>query len=262
MELSLEGASFFYGHRAVIDNADLRITPHRTTVIIGPSGSGKSILLKTLAGLLPLNKGKVLLDGKNIFSFSEGEELEFRRRSSFVFQDAALWANRSVLDNVKFPLELHFPKMSREDMRKKVLFILEKLGYQDSTDYRPDQLSSGEQKMVSLARALITEPEMLFLDTPLVGIDSNSAEPIKRIIKEIRSQKRTIIASFLDPELISMIADDLVVIHQGRVLVHGPFDQVKHSRDPIVQKILTMILEEVTAYDDDILSILDDGGIL
>lgn len=262
MELLMEGASFFYGNRAVIDNADLSITPGRTTVIIGPSGSGKSILLKTLAGLLPLNRGKVLLDGKNIFSFSEAEELEFRRRSSFVFQDAALWANRSVLDNVQFPLELHFPEMSGEDIRKKVLSILEKVGYQDSIDYRPDQLSSGEQKMVSLARGLITEPEMLFLDTPLVGIDSNSAEPIKRIIKEIRSQKRTIIASFLDPELISMIADDLVVIHQGRVLIHGPFDQVKRSEDPIVQKILTMILEEVTAYDDDILSILDDGGIL
>jgi len=262
MELSLEGASFFYGRRAVIDNTDLTISPHRTTIIIGASGSGKSILLKTIAGLLPLHRGKVRLDGKNIYTFSEAEELEFRRRSSFVFQDGALWANRSVLENVSFPLEVHFPKMSREEIKNKVEFYLEKVGYQDSLTYRPDQISSGEQKMVSLARALITEPELLFLDTPLIGIDSNSAEPIKQIIKEIRAEKRTIIASFLDPELISMIADDLVVIHQGRVLTHGPFDQVKHSDDPAVRKILTMILEEVTAYDDDILSLLDDGGIL
>jgi phospholipid/cholesterol/gamma-HCH transport system ATP-binding protein len=262
MELLLEGVSFFYGNRAVVNEASLAVSPGRTTVIIGASGSGKSMLLKVIAGLLPPHRGRVRWNGKNIFSFSEAEELEFRKRSSFVFQDAALWANRSVLDNVQFPLELHFPEISAEDRRKKVLYYLDKVGYQDSIDYRPDQLSMGEQKMVSLARALITEPELLFLDSPLVGIDSNSAEPIKKIIKEIRSQKRTILASFLDPELISMIADDLVVIHQGKVLIHGSFDQVKRSGDPVVQKILAMILEEVTAYDDDILSILDNGGIL
>src|SRR6056297_1814951 len=204
MELSLNGVSFFYGRRAVVDNASITITPDKTTVIIGPSGSGKSILLKTIAGLLPPHRGTVRLDGKNIFTFSESEEFDFRRRSSFVFQDGALWANRSVLENVRFPLEVHFPKMALEEMEKKVHYYLEKVGYEDNIHYRPSQISSGEQKMVSLARALITEPELLFLDTPLVGIDSNSEETIKQIIKDIRTKGRTIVAGFHDPELISI----------------------------------------------------------
>lgn len=258
--IELTHVNFFYGERPVINDVSLVVSPGITSVVVGASGSGKSVLLKVMAGLLPPHKGTVEVNHKNIFSFSEQEELAFRKKSSFVFQDGALWANRSVMQNVEFPLRVHFPELSSKEIRNKVEKTLSAVGYQDSLDYRPDQLSAGEQKMVSLARALITEPEMLFLDTPLVGIDSNAVEAIKQIINELRSKGRTIIAGFSDPELISMIADDLIVVHKGRVIAHGPFDEVKRSDDPAVQKILSMVLQELAAYDDDILSLLGEDN--
>ncbi|MGC9313524.1 MAG: ABC transporter ATP-binding protein [Sediminispirochaetaceae bacterium] len=263
MQLSMQNVSVFYGPRPVIDDVSLDISPGRTTVVLGSSGSGKSMFLKTIAGLVPPSRGMVLLDGKDIFSFSEKEELEFRRRSSFVFQDAALWANRTVAQNVRFPLEVHYPVMSDQQKQQKVEGYLERVGYQDSIDYRPSQISSGEQKMVSFARALITDPDLLFLDTPLVGIDSTAAGYIEDIIKKLRGDGKTILAGLTDPELISLIADELVIIHKGTVLIHGPFNEVRRSENPLVQKILSLILDQAAAYDEDILSILDDdGGLL
>lgn len=263
MQLSMQNVSVFYGPRPVIDDVSLDITPGRTTVVLGSSGSGKSMFLKTIAGLVPPSRGMVLLNGKNIFSFSEKEELEFRRRSSFVFQDAALWANRTVAQNVRFPLEVHYPVMSDQQKQQKVERYLERVGYQDSIDYRPSQISAGEQKMVSFARALITDPDLLFLDTPLVGIDSTAAGYIEDIIKKLRGDGKTILAGLTDPELISLIADELVIVHKGTVLIHGPFNEVRISENPLVQKILSLILDQAAAYDEDILSILDDyGGLL
>ncbi|MDY7027068.1 MAG: ATP-binding cassette domain-containing protein [Spirochaetota bacterium] len=263
MELSMQNVSVFYGPRPVIDDVSLDISPGRTTIVLGSSGSGKSIFLKTIAGLVPPSRGMVMLNGKNIFSLSEKEELEFRRRSSFVFQDAALWANRTVAQNVRFPLEVHYPVMSDQQKQQKVDRYLERVGYQDSIDYRPSQISAGEQKMVSFARALITDPDLLFLDTPLVGIDSTAAGYIEEIIKKLRGDGKTILAGLTDPELISLIADELIIIHKGAVLIHGPFNEVRRSDNPLVQKILSLILDQAAAYDEDILSILDDdGGLL
>jgi phospholipid/cholesterol/gamma-HCH transport system ATP-binding protein len=263
MELSMQNVSVFYGPRPVIDDVSLDISPGRTTIVLGSSGSGKSIFLKTIAGLVPPSRGMVMLNGKNIFSLSEKEELEFRRRSSFVFQDAALWANRTVAQNVRFPLEVHYPVMSDQQKQQKVERYLERVGYQDSIDYRPSQISAGEQKMVSFARALITDPDLLFLDTPLVGIDSTAAGYIEEIIKKLRGDGKTILAGLTDPELISLIADELIIIHKGAVLIHGPFNEVRRSDNPLVQKILSLILDQAAAYDEDILAILDDdGGLL
>lgn len=260
VQLSMQNVSVFYGQRPVIDNVSLSITPGKTTVVLGSSGSGKSILLKTLAGLVPANRGSVMFNGKNIFSFSEDEELHFRRISSFVFQDAALWANRTVSQNVHFPLEVHFPSMSFEERDRKVKGYLQRVGYQDSLDYRPSQISNGEQKMVSLTRALITDPEFLFLDSPLVGIDSSDAGNIVDIIKKLRSDGKTLLASLIDPELISLLADELIIIHKGSVLIQGPFTEVRRSADPLIQRILALVLDQAAAYDEDILSLLDDNG--
>jgi len=260
VQLSLENVSVYYGPRAVIDNVSLSVRPGKTTVVLGSSGSGKSMLLKTVAGLVPSNRGRVVLNGTDIFSLSEAEELEFRRRSSFVFQDDALWANRTVAQNVHFPLEVHYPAMTFEQRQEKVEKYLERTGYQDSLDYRPSQISAGERKMVSFARALITDPDFLFLDTPLLGIDSTTASYIIDTIKRLSADGKTILACLTDPELISLIADELIIVHKGSVLIHGPFNEVRRSEDPLVRKILSLILDQAAAYDEDILSLLDDNG--
>src|SRR6056297_1584935 len=118
LQISMENVTVFYGDRPVLDDINLDVTPGKTTVIIGASGSGKSILLKVLAGLLPPNRGTVKKDGKSLSQLSDNEEIVFRRRSGFVFQDGALWANRSIEQNVRFPLEVHFPDMSPTEMKR------------------------------------------------------------------------------------------------------------------------------------------------
>ncbi len=258
LQISMENVTVLYGDRPVLDDISLDVTPGKTTVIIGASGSGKSILLKVLAGLLPPNRGTVKKDGKSMIQLSDKEEIDFRRRSGFVFQDGALWANRSIEQNVRFPLEVHFPEMSPTEMKRRVESYLREVGYEDRLDYRPSQISSGEQKMVSFARAMITDPEFMFLDTPLVGIDTSSAKSIQEIIKKLHKQKRTIVAGFIDAELISMIADELIILYKGRIAAHGPFAEVTQSSDPVVQKVLEIVLEQAAAYDEDILTLLDN----
>jgi phospholipid/cholesterol/gamma-HCH transport system ATP-binding protein len=258
LQISMHNVTVLYGERPVLDDVNLDIPPRKTTVIIGASGSGKSILLKVMAGLLPPNRGAVQKDGKSMIQLSEKEEIEFRRRSGFAFQDGALWANRTIAQNVRFPLEVHFPQMSPAEMNRRVETYLHEVGYEDRLDYRPSQISAGEQKMVSFARALITDPEFLFLDTPLVGIDTSSAKSIQNIIKKLHRQKRTIVGGFIDAKLISMIADELIILHKGRIAAHGPFAEVKQSSNPLVQKVLEIVLKQAAAFDEDILTLLDN----
>lgn len=148
--------------------------------------------------------------------------------------------------------------MSPAEMNRRVETYLHEVGYEDRLDYRPSQISAGEQKMVSFARALITDPEFLFLDTPLVGIDTSSAKSIQNIIKKLHRQKRTIVGGFIDAKLISMIADELIILHKGRIAAHGPFAEVKQSSNPLVQKVLEIVLKQAAAFDEDILTLLDN----
>jgi len=262
LQISMEGVTVLYGERTVLDDINLEIKPNNTTVIIGPSGSGKSILLKVMAGLVPPNRGTVKNNGKDLVLLTDKEEIDFRRRSGFVFQDGALWANRTIEQNVRFPLEVHFPDMEHKRMDHRVVSYLKEVGYEDRLDYRPSQISAGEQKMVSFARALITDPEFLFLDTPLVGIDTSSAQSIQEIIKKLHKQKRTMVAGFMDAELISLIADELIVLYKGKVLAQGPFSQVTRSGDPAVRKVLEIVMQHAASYDEDILNLLDTGDDL
>lgn len=258
LEIELQNVEQILGERQVLDGVSMRISSGRTAAILGPSGSGKSTLLKTAAAIVPPSTGNISIGGVDLFRITERQENEFRRRSSFVFQDAALWDNRTVEENIMFPLEVHFPEMSRESMQERVAAYIKKVGYHDRLDYRPSQISIGEKKLVSLARALITEPEMLFLDNPLTGMDGNAAEAMSAVIRNLHRMEKTIVACFSDPALISAVADDLIIIEEGRIVMQGPFREVRESRDPAVRRILSTVLEETNAYREDILTLLGE----
>ena len=262
LNISMEQVSVLFGDRPVLDKVNLQLSPGKTTLVIRASGSGKSILLKVMAGLIPPSHGVVKWDGKSLFLLSEKEEIDFRRHTGFVFQDGALWDNRTIEQNVRFPLEVHFPRMSKNEMQQRVEDYLHEVGYEDRLDYRPSQISAGEQKMVSFARALITDPEFLFLDTPLVGIDRSSALSIQKIIKKLNKQGRTMVGGFIDAELISIIADKLIILNKGSIAAHGSFAEVRQSSNPVVQRVLEIVMQHAAAYDEDILSLLDNEADL
>jgi phospholipid/cholesterol/gamma-HCH transport system ATP-binding protein len=257
-EIVLENVAQILGNRMVLEGVNLRLPSGRTTAILGPAGSGKSTLLKTIAAIVPPSSGRISIWGRDLNRMNEEEEALFRRRSSFVFQDAALWANRTVAENIIFPLRVHFPHMEQERMEARLRRYVKMVGYRDRLDYRPSQLSMGEQKLVSLARALITEPELLFLDNPLTGLDGNAADNMAEVIRNLHTGGKTLIGCFSDPVLVSAIADDLVILDGGRIIAHGPFREVRTSPDPAVRRSLSAVVEEATAYREDLLTLLGD----
>lgn len=245
------------GGRDALSGVSLAFPEGRSTVIMGPSGSGKSTLLKTAAGLIPPDGGKVFFRGKDMFQLSEGGMRDLRRASGFVFQDGALWENKTLFENVALPLQVHFPELVKGDVARKVARALERVGLVEAANQRPAQLSGGEKKIASFLRALITEPSLLFMDEPTLSIDHTMEEKVAQMISEAKARGCAIIAVTHDPRLSSTLADRLVVMDGGSVREAGDFDAVKRSRDERTRQILAEVLGEIASYDTDLLALLD-----
>lgn len=196
-----------------------------TSVVLGTAGSGKSTLIKTAAGLIVPDEGRVQFRGRDIFGFNRNEETAFRATSGFVFQDAALWANQTILNNVFMPLMVHKPWMSQSEMAETARLLLARLGYTEGMAFRPADLSAGEQKLVSIARAIIHEPAVVFMDDPVSNLDEEAADRVYGVIEELRAQGRTLIIGANNSELAYRFADFLGVIKGGRIVISGSYDQ-------------------------------------
>jgi ABC-type transporter Mla maintaining outer membrane lipid asymmetry ATPase subunit MlaF len=231
-----------------------------STVIMGPSGSGKSTLLKVAAGLIPPDEGTVLLRGEDFFLLSERKVRELRRTNGFVFQDGALWENKTIFENLALPLQVHRPDMRPANTQKRVARMLERTGMEECALKRPAQLSVGERKIISFLRALVAEPTIVFLDEPTLSIDHAMAERLVQMIRDLKARGCTIIAVTHDPRLTSTLADFLVVLAGGEVLETGPFDSVKRTMNPRARAILSQVLGEIAAYDTDLLALLQTGA--
>jgi len=247
------------GHESLAE-VDLSVTEGACTLIMGPSGSGKSTLLKVAAGLIPPDRGTVSLRGEDLSGVSERRMLEFRRENGFVFQDGALWENKSILENLALPLQVHHPEMGESRIRERALEMLARAGLADSPGLRPAQLSGGERKIASFLRATIGDPSVVFLDEPTLSIDHTMSELITGMIRDLKARGRTILAVTHDPRLASLIADRLAVIEAGRLIVEGPFDEVKRSSDARVSGILARVLGEISSFDTDLLDLLGSGA--
>ena len=255
----LENVSAVRGDVEILSDINIQFVSAETTVIMGPSGCGKSTLLKLAAGLIPPEEGKVFIEGKDVLRIPEKELVALRKSHGFVFQDSALWANKTVAQNLSLPLMSHFRHFSEEEVRRRIRKTLEITGYKDSENLRPAQLSAGEQKMVSLARAIVTEPKLVFLDDPTIAVDHEGVDKILKIIRELKEERRTLIISTHDPMLTSMVADNLAIMKSGRIIEHGTFKEVVGSGKREVIRILSDVLSETSTYAGDILDLMDDG---
>ncbi len=231
-----------------------------STVIMGPSGCGKTTLLKVAAGLIPPDSGSVLFRGRNMFLLNERALKDMRRINGFVFQDGALWENKTLFDNLALPLEVHFPQLTRAEMERRVVRALERAGLEESARDRPAVLSGGEKKIASFLRALIVEPKLVFLDEPTLSIDHAMVERINQMIRDLKARGCTIIAVTHDAQLTATLADRLVVMDAGRVIASGSFDEVKRTTSARARSILSQVLGEIASYDTDLLQLLDEDG--
>ncbi|MGA2612879.1 MAG: ATP-binding cassette domain-containing protein [Spirochaetia bacterium] len=258
--ISLQDVTVHFSGRDILHHINLSIPAGRSTVIMGPSGSGKSTLLKTAAGLIPPDTGKVFFQGKDMLLLSEGGMRELRRVSGFVFQDGALWENKTLMENLSLPLQVHFPQLSQAEVERRVVRALERGGLVESAHLRPVQLSGGEKKIASFLRALITEPAILFMDEPTLSIDHTMEEKVGQMINDAKARGCAIIAVTHDPRLTSTLADQLVILDAGVVRETGDFDTVKRTRDTRTRQILAEVLGEIASYDTDLLALLDEEG--
>ncbi len=256
--IQLENVVVRSGNFEVLSGANVTIPQGKSTVIMGPSGCGKSTLLKVAAGIIIPESGKVYLKGENLFKLSEKALLAFRKQNGFVFQDAALWANKTIFDNLALPLKLHHRDLSPDELNRKVISLLQKMNLDDSPQLHPAQLSFGERKLASFLRAVIMEPSILFLDDPTTSIDHEMLEIMMQMIKELKQGGCTIIAVTHDAHLASMIADYLIILKEGIILMEGEIDEVRKSTDQKIISVLSEVLSEAATYDTDLLDLL--GG--
>lgn len=214
-----------------LDRVDFSLPEGRTTVVMGMAGSGKSSLLKTCAGLAVPDEGRVLWKGKDLAGMSRTENLAFRKRMGYCFQDAALWANQSLFDNIALPVRFHEPKLTRTQLQRTIDRAVGLVGYSGDLGARPATLSGGERRLIGLARALVLDPELLFLDDPSGGLDEESARRIHSILLQLRARRRTIMLVSANAAFTKGIADHVAVVREGRLAALGTQEEAAAWRD-------------------------------
>jgi phospholipid/cholesterol/gamma-HCH transport system ATP-binding protein len=233
---------------------------------MGASGAGKSTLLRLGAGLIPADAGRIAFQGWDWSELSDHENAVVREDLGFAFQNGALWANASVYRNVELPYLYHRPKADRQEVRDAVTRAARLAGISGQLGQMPSQLSLGEKKLVSLARALVMDPQVILLDDPTGGLDPQATENLVLLFSDLKRQGRTLVVVTQEPQVTARIADRLVLLKAGQVLAEGTFAEVTKLTDPAVTVILTSVLSQAATFSGDILDLLsidqDDGKAL
>lgn len=201
------------------------------TAFLGKPGSGKSTALKLLAGLIPPSSGTITFEDKDLHTMNHKQNLDFRKRASFMFQDSALWENQDIYHNLELPLQLHFPQMEATERRERIQKYTQMVEYNKSLIIRPAALSIGEQKKISFARALICEPEILFLDEPTESIDDKTEDLFISILKNFIAQNKTVIFVSHDNYLINSILCDKIYFEDGEIKEKILLDDINQIDD-------------------------------
>ena len=227
-----------FGPKKVLQGVNLTVEKGETMVVIGQSGSGKSVLLKHLIGLLKPDSGKVYIDGTEITRLKEGELQKLSQKFGMLFQGAALFDSMTVGQNVSFGLERH-THLSDEEIRAKVAESLEKVGLRGIEGMMPHELSGGMKKRVGLARAIAYDPEIMLYDEPSTGIDPIMADAINDLINKLKKEM-VVTSVVITHDMVSSykVADRIAMLYQGRIIAIGTPDEIKSSGNPFVQQFI------------------------
>jgi len=225
-----------FGNLVVLNDVSCQLPKGRTTVIVGPSGTGKSVFLKLLVGLLKPDQGNILVDGQDITKLSQNELFELRKKFGMLFQDGALFDSLTVGDNIAFPLRQHTRKKNAEIMQI-VAQKLNQVGLPGIENKLPSELSGGMRKRVGLARALALDPEIILFDEPNSGLDPVMSDAIdKLIIKTKQITNSTFIVISHDIPGTFQIADYIVMLYKSRVIASGKVADVQSSENPVLKR--------------------------
>jgi phospholipid/cholesterol/gamma-HCH transport system ATP-binding protein len=225
-------------HLVVLDGVSLKVERGESVVIIGASGSGKSVLLKHIVGLLRPDDGEVYYDGTRIDLLPEKDLMPIRRRCGFLFQMGALFDSLTVGENLAFPLQEH-TKGSKDEIAQIVRQKLSMVGLSGIEKKMPGELSGGQRKRVALARAIALDPELILYDEPTTGLDPIRADVINElIIKLQRELHTTSITVTHDMQSAFKIANRIVMLHEGKIIIDGSPEQIKTTDNDIVRRFV------------------------
>ncbi len=233
----LDQVTINFGEKAIHREISLTINPGEVVVLLGPSGTGKTVLLKLIMGLLFPSSGAVYLHGKDTKKLTERELRDERLKIGMLFQGAALFDSLSVFDNIAFPLRQRGER-STEIIAETVSEKLGIVGLSHTIDMFPPELSGGQKKRIGIARALATSPEVLLFDEPTTGLDPTSRKMIDTLIVQLRREfSISSIVVTHDMDSAKAIADRIVLINDGRVVVDGPAATL-WKNDPLVKRFI------------------------
>ncbi len=236
--IEIRDLHFYRGDRAIFRGVDLDIHRGKITAIMGPSGTGKTTLLRLIGGQLAPDKGTIKVDGQDVHKLSHSELYEIRKRMGMLFQSGALLTDISVFDNVAFPLREH-TVLPESMIRDLVLMKLQAVGLRNAKDLMPSELSGGMARRVALARAVTLDPMMIMYDEPFTGQDPISMGTLVTLIKRInQSMGLTSIVVSHDLEETSAIADDIYLLSDGRVIEQGTPDALRSSTSEWVKQFM------------------------
>jgi phospholipid/cholesterol/gamma-HCH transport system ATP-binding protein len=234
----LDRVSKSFDGRLVLDDLSFEVEAGRGFAILGRSGTGKSVTLKHIIGLVRPDRGRVLIDGRDIGPLSRRELSEVRRRMGFLFQNAALFDSITVGENVAFPLRRH-SDLPEAGIRAKVAEKLAQVGLEREAGVMPADLSGGMRKRAGLARAMALDPAILLVDEPSAGLDPLTSDEIDELLLALKQRGgTTIVLVTHDIPSARRIADELALIHDGRLVARGTADELAASEDPLVRAFM------------------------
>lgn len=258
MQIETRNVAFQANEQTYLHNLSVRLEEGACVLVMGPGGSGKTLLLKLMAGILPPTGGNVLVDGEPLSRLSDRKLREIRLRQGFVFQDGALWQNLTLRQNLSLPVQYHFPHRSVDEVNRRIASLVRSMGFRPSLDLRPAHLSGGNRTVVSIMRALMLDPVLCFLDEPGTGLDGPTHANMIALLKELKRNGRTLVIASHDGEIASILADWILVLEDGHLLAYDTVRNLKSTNDERVRAILKDVLDLSTTYDTDILEML--GG--
>lgn len=226
-----------FGDNTVLADFSLVLRKGENVAVLGKSGSGKSVLIKCIIGLMRADKGSIRLLGQDIDNLDHQELDEIRSRVGFLFQSNALYDSMTVWENLEFPLRRHWIKMTSAEQDAKVLEVLSNVGLAHAVDMMPAELSGGMRKRIALARTLILDPEIIFYDEPTTGLDPITGKGISKLIREMGEKYNTsaLIISH-DMNCIRMTADRIIMLIDGTCYAQGSYEELKLNNDPKVKQ--------------------------
>lgn len=236
--ISLRQLNITFGTHTVLDNIDLDVYKGETLAVLGPSGTGKSTVLRSMIGLLEPNGGQIFIQGEDVSGLDEDSWNRLRMKMGMVFQYSALFDFLTVGENVAFGLRQHTDK-SDEEIQGIVTQMLDLVGLPDTQDLYPAELSGGMKKRVGLARAIAVNPEIVLYDEPTAGLDPIMSRNISRLIKKTQEQLHvTSVLVTHDMQSAFYAADRVAMLYEGHIVAIGTAEEMKNSTNPIVKAFI------------------------